>query len=212
MPIVPCGLSVFASLLPPKSNGLLLAIITTWILNLTAALAGTGDVTLTCDPNSELSLEGYGIYFSQDVDGPPYDLYGYIEIQELVDPRQPTFTVAGLEPERRYYITLTAYDSRGNESGYALSVCAEVNETVSACSEPPSAVEGGNAPQAPAERERSVGSSTPSRDSSGSAGFPAGCFIHAITGASRLMGIVQLVSLVSLVALIRWAWRWRSAC
>jgi hypothetical protein len=212
MPIVPCGLSVFVSHSPPKSNGLLLAIITTWILNLSAALAGTGDVILTCDPNSEPDLEGYGIYFSKDVDGPPYDLYGYIEIQELVDPGQPTFTVAGLEQERRYYITLTAYDSRGNESGYALSACTEINESVSECSEPPTTVEGGHASQAPAELEPSIGSSSPSRVSSSSAGFSAGCFIHAITGTSRLMGIVQLVSLVSLAALIRWAWRWRSAC
>jgi len=189
----------------------LLAILTTWILNLTAAWAGTGDVSLTCDPNFEPDLEGYGIYFSKDVDGPPYDLYGYVEIQELADPGQPTFTVAGLEPERRYYITLTAYNRRGNESGYALSVCAEVNESVSACSEPTAAVEGGDAPQNPAELGPLVGSSTASLDASGSAGSSAGCFIRTMAGNSRLMGIVQLASLVSLAALIRWAWRWRSA-
>jgi hypothetical protein len=211
MPIVPCGLSVFALPPPPKSNGLLLAILTTWILNLTAAWAGTGDVSLTCDPNSEPDLEGYGIYFSKDVDGPPYDLYGYIAIQELADLSQPTFTIAGLEMERRYFITLTAYDSRGNESDYALSVCAEVKESVSACSQPTAAVEDGDAPQTPAERGPLVGSSTASRDASGSAGSSAGCFIRTMAGNSRLMGIVQLASLVSLAALIRWAWRWRSA-
>jgi len=211
MPNVLWVLSVFAALPPTKSNGLLLAILTTWILNLTAALAGTGDVTLSCDPNSEPDLEGYGIYFSKDLDGPPYDLYGYIEIQELADPRQPTFTVAGLEPERRYYITLTAYNRRGNESGYALSVCAEVNESVSACSEPATAFEDGDAPQTPAEVGPFVGSRAAARDASGSAGSSGGCFIRTMAGNSRLMGIVQLVSLVSLAALIRWVWRWRSA-
>jgi hypothetical protein len=209
MPILPRGLSIFASLPPLKSNGRLLAILTTWILNLTVALAGTGDVSLTCDPNSEPDLEGYGIYFSKDVDGPPYDLYGYIEIQELADPRQPTFTVAGLEPERRYYITLTAYDSRGNESGYALSVCAEVKESVSECPGSSTTIEDSPARQSPAVHEPHVGSSNSSRGSSGSDGSSVGCFIGAMARDSRLMGIVQLVSLVSLAALIRWAWRWR---
>jgi hypothetical protein len=209
MPILPRGLSVFASLPPPKSNGRLLAILTTWILNLTVALAGTGDVSLTCDPNSEPDLEGYGIYFSKDVDGPPYDLYGYIEIQELADPSQPTFMVAGLEPERRYYITLTAYDSRGNESGYALSVCAEVKESVSECPGSSTTIKDSPARQSPAVHEPHVGSSNSSRGSSGSDGSSVGCFIGAMARDSRLMGIVQLVSLVILAALIRWAWRWR---
>jgi hypothetical protein len=210
MPIGPRRLAVFSSFRLPKPNRLPLAILIAGILNLTSALAGTGDVTLTCDPNSEPDLEGYGIYFSRDVDGPPYDLYGYIAIQELSDPSRPIFTITGLERERRYFITLSAYDSRGNESDYALSVCAEVSESGRPCSELAAAVEDGDTPRTPAESGPVGGSRSASRDESGASGSSAGCFIRTAAGNSRLMGIVQLASLVGLAALIRWAWRWRS--
>jgi hypothetical protein len=206
MRMVLSRLAACAAFRLPKASRRLLAILTAGVLNITSALAGTGEVILTCDPNSEPDLEGYGIYFSPDVDGPPYDLYGYITIRELADPGQPLFALAGLEPERRYYITLTAYDSRGSESDYALAVCAEVSESVRPCSEPLAAVEGGQ----PAEPGSVVGSRSAARDAGGSAGSSGGCFIRTAAGNSRLMGIVQLVSLVGLAALIRWAWRWRS--
>jgi hypothetical protein len=203
-------LSGLSALRPKKSADRLLAIIAFCTLNLTAAWAGSRDVILTCDPNSEPNLAGYGIYFSPDVDGPPYQLYAYVGMEEMEDPNLPAFTVAGLEPEGRYYITLTAYDDQGKESGYALPVCVEVDETVSECSESPR-VGDGNAPQAPAELGSPVGGSSASRSSGGSASLSPGCFIHTLAGDSLLMNILQLASLVSLAALIRWTWRWRSA-
>jgi hypothetical protein len=207
-PIALRGLSALASRPPAKSKRLLLALII-WILKFTAALAATGEVSLTCNPNSEPDLEGYGIYFSKDVDGPPYDLYGYTQIQELADPTQPVFTVSGLEQNQRYFITLTAYNTRGQESAYALSVCLEVSESINECPEFRTTIEDRPARQSPPVLEPRVGSSNSSRGSSGSDGSSAGCFIGTMARDSRLMGIVQLVSLVSLAALIRWAWRWR---
>jgi hypothetical protein len=84
------------------------------------------DVTLAWDPNADANLEGYGIYFKKDAPGPPYDLFGYVTIEELSDPNNPTFTVTGLEEGSQYYFTATAYDSAGNESGYSNFVCAEI--------------------------------------------------------------------------------------
>ena len=87
------------------------------------------DVTLAWDPNTDANLEGYGIYFKKDTPGPPYDLFGYVTIEELSDPNNPTFTVTGLEEGSQYYLTATAYDSAGNESGYSNFVCAEIGVT-----------------------------------------------------------------------------------
>ena len=93
------------------------------------------DVTLAWDPNTDANLEGYGIYFKKDAPGPPYDLFGYVTIEELSDPNNPAFTVNGLEEGSQYYIAATAYDSAGNESGYSNFVCAEIGDggQISSC-------------------------------------------------------------------------------
>ena len=88
--------------------------------------ASAADVTLAWDPNTDANLEGYGIYFKKDDPRPPYDLFGYVTIDELSDPNNPTFTVTGLDEGSQYYIAATAYDSAGNESGYSNYVCAEI--------------------------------------------------------------------------------------
>ena len=89
-------------------------------------LAFSADVTLAWDPNAEPDLEGYGVYFKKDAPGPPYDLFGYVTLQELSDPNNPTFALTGLQPGSRYYISATAYDTAGNESGYSNSVSAQI--------------------------------------------------------------------------------------
>jgi hypothetical protein len=91
------------------------------------------DATLAWDPNNEPDLEGYGVYFSQDAPGPPYDLFGYVTAAELEDPSNPTFTVTGLDKGARYYIALTAYDSSGAESAYSAPVCADVGDNIAPC-------------------------------------------------------------------------------
>jgi hypothetical protein len=121
------------------------------------------DLTLAWDPNTEPDLEGYGIYFKQGSPGPPYDLFGYVALSELTDPENPDFTLTDLQTGSRYYISLTAYDTAGNESSYADPVCTEIGEQIVLCG---SASGGG-------------GSGTGTGGSSGgNSGGGAGCFIE----------------------------------
>ena len=100
---------------------------------LAASPALSADLTLAWDPNGELDLEGYGVYFSKDEPGPPYELFGYVTKDELDDPGNPAFTVSGLEEGSRYYIALTAFDTTGAESTFSNPVCADVADTIAPC-------------------------------------------------------------------------------
>lgn len=94
----------------------------------------SADVTLAWDPNSDADLEGYGVYLRKDTQGPLYDLAGYVTLAELDDVNAPTFVVSGLEKGFRYYFAATAYDTEGNESAFSNVVCADIGDTVTACS------------------------------------------------------------------------------
>jgi hypothetical protein len=120
------------------------------------------DVTLAWDPNSEADLEGYGIYFRQGAAGPPYNLAGYVTVDELDFPNAPSFTVTGLQEGSQYYFAATAFNTGGKESAYSIPVCAEIaaDGGVSACS---------STPEPPADGGSSSGSS--------SGGGGGGCFI-----------------------------------
>ncbi len=91
------------------------------------------DVTLGWDPNSESDVEGYGVYLNQDESGPPFNLFGYVALNELNDPGNPHFTITGLEKGSRYHFAVTAYDTSGNESAYSNSVCADVGDEIMPC-------------------------------------------------------------------------------
>jgi hypothetical protein len=100
-------------------------------------------VTLAWDPNSEPDLEGYGVYLHKDTPGPPYELAGYITLAELTNSASPSFDVSGLEKGARYYFAVTAYDTAGDESAFSNSVCADVGDTITACSAEASSSGGG---------------------------------------------------------------------
>jgi hypothetical protein len=104
-----------------------------FVLLLLAAPALSADVTLAWDPNSEADIEGYGVYFKLGASGPPYDLFGYVTLQELNDPDNPAFAVTGLEKGSSYYFAVTAYDTAGNESGYSTPVCAQIGDQILPC-------------------------------------------------------------------------------
>ena len=108
------------------------------VLLFLAAPALSADVTLAWDPNSEADLEGYGVYFKLGTSGPPYDLFGYVTLQELNDPDNPAFAVTGLAKGSSYYFAVTAYDTAGNESGYSSPVCAQIGDQILPCTSPPS--------------------------------------------------------------------------
>ena len=135
------------------------------VLLFLVAPALSADVTLAWDPNSEADLEGYGVYFKLGASGPPYDLFGYVTLQELNDPDNPAFAVTGLAKGSNYYFAVTAYDTAGNESGYSTPVCAQIGDQILPCTSPPS---GGG----------SSGGSGGSSVGSGGGGGGGGCFIE----------------------------------
>jgi hypothetical protein len=122
----------------------------------------SADVTLAWDPNSEPDLEGYGVYFRKDTQGPPYDLAGYLAIAELTNVYAPSFVVSGLEKGFRYYFAVSAYDTAGNESSFSNAVCADVGDTITPCPE----------------------ASSSSAPASGGGGGGGGCFISASSEAN----------------------------
>jgi hypothetical protein len=94
----------------------------------------SADLTLAWDPNSEPDLKGYSVYFRRDTPGPPYDVAGDLSLSELTNPRAPSFVVSGLEKGFRYYFTVTARDTAGNESTFSDAVCAYIGVTIAPCS------------------------------------------------------------------------------
>lgn len=151
-------------------------------LALSASQGLAADVTLAWDSNNESDLEGYAVYFSEEDDGPPYQLYGYLALSELDDAANPVFTVTGLEKGIRYYFAVTAYDTSGSESAFSNSVCADVGDVITPC---PSASLGGQ--------------------SSGGGSGGGGCFIGASLASggpsSRQMNILS-ASLGGMAALL----------
>jgi uncharacterized membrane protein YgcG len=156
------------------------------VLLFLAAPALSADVTLAWDPNSEADLEGYGVYFKLGASGPPYDLFGYVTLQELNDPDNPAFAVTGLAKGSSYYFAVTAYDTAGNESGYSAPVCAQIGDQILPCTS-----SGGSA--AP------IGSGVASGGSGGGGGG-GGCFIETASDHQN-EPIIVMVTLSFLVAI-----------
>jgi uncharacterized membrane protein YgcG len=158
------------------------------VLLFLAAPALSADVTLAWDPNSEVDLEGYGVYFKLGASGPPYDLFGYVTLQELNDPDNPAFTVTGLEKGSNYYFAVTAYDTAGNESGYSTPVCAQIGDQILPCT---SASSGGS----------SGGSGVASGGSGGGGG---GCFIETASDPQNTPLILMVtISFFAAISFIR---------
>jgi hypothetical protein len=103
------------------------------LLLLFSASAQAADVNLAWNPNTEKDLKGYGVYFSQGTNGPPYQLAGYVDVADLPDPQEPVFTISGLTAGTDYSIAVTAYDTSGNESYYSQPVCAEAGVSQVEC-------------------------------------------------------------------------------
>ena len=159
------------------------------VLLFLVAPALSADVTLAWDPNSEADIEGYGVYFKLGASGPPYDLFGYVTLQELNDPDNPAFAVTGLTKDSSYYFTVTAYDTAGNESGYSAPVCAQIGDQILPCTSPPS----------------SGGSSGGSAGASGgSGGGGGGCFIETSSDYENIPRALMItLSFLGAISFIR---------
>jgi uncharacterized membrane protein YgcG len=161
------------------------------VLLFLAAPALSADVTLAWDPNSEADLEGYGVYFKLGASGPPYELFGYVTLQELNDPDNPAFAVTGLAKGSSYYFSVTAYDTAGNESGYSTPVCAQIGDQILPCTSPPS---GGG----------SSGGSGVASGGSGGGGGGGGCFIETASDHQNKPLIVMVtLSFLGAISFIR---------
>ena len=162
------------------------------VLLFLAAPALSADVTLAWDPNSEADIEGYGVYFKLGASGPPYDLFGYVTLQELNDPDNPSFAVTGLVMGSSYYFAVTAYDTAGNESGYSTPVCAQIGDQILPCTSPPSSggSSGGSA----------GASSGVASGGSGGGGGGGGCFIETASDHQN-KPLIVMVTLSFLVAI-----------
>jgi hypothetical protein len=159
------------------------------VLLFLAAPALSADVTLAWDPNSEADLEGYGVYFKLGSSGPPYELFGYVTLQELNDPDNPAFEVTGLAKGSSYYFSVTAYDTAGNESGYSAPVCAQIGDQILPCTSPP---------PPPIPPPSGGGSSGGSGGSGGGGG--GGCFIETASDHQN-KPLIVMVTLSFLVAI-----------
>jgi hypothetical protein len=157
-----------------------------------AAPALSEDVTLAWDPNSEADLEGYGVYFKLGSSGPPYELFGYVTLQELNDPDNPAFAVTGLAKGSSYYFAVTAYDTAGNESGYSAPVCAQIGDQILPCTSPPSS--GGSSGSS------AGASSGVASGGSGGGGGGGGCFIETASDHQN-KPLIVMVTFSFLVAI-----------
>ena len=80
------------------------------------------NIKLVWDANSETDLAGYKIYSSL-VDGGPYT-----ELQDVGNTTELELDMAG-KPDGTIYYVATAYDLRGNESGYSNQAFYAVDHT-----------------------------------------------------------------------------------
>jgi len=145
------------------------------------------NITLGWDANPEPDLEGYVIYRNIESPGPPFKYTDELPEDELKNPLNPQVTITGLNENSRYYISVTAYDTQGNESYFSDQLCVEiVDSLIESCG---------------------VILNTPSSssESSGSGGGSGGaaCFISSAAGDSgrgRVMaGIVIFLGIVLMI-------------
>lgn len=95
-----------------------------------SAKARAADVTLAWDANTESNLAGYKLYYDGDSDTERYKGVGanegdspvIIYLEDLEDPKEPSFTLAGLGEGQYYYFALTAFDTDGLESDFSEEV------------------------------------------------------------------------------------------
>jgi hypothetical protein len=79
-----------------------------------------GGITISWDDNLESDMAGYRIYVDeqptlQDAINGTRQYKRVIDVNSLAS----VFTITGLEVGKDYWITVTAYDTSDNESGYA---------------------------------------------------------------------------------------------
>jgi hypothetical protein len=117
-------------------------------------------VTLAWDANAEQNIAGYEVYYQKWSSGPPFDYFGYVALQDLADPGNPSATITDLEDDTDYYFVITAVNTEGIESAFSNSTCAEIGAgTGQPCG---------------------AGDAAPSDNGGGGGGGGGGCFLNAL--------------------------------
>jgi chitinase len=100
---------------------LFLVVMFTWIIFLTGQVTCiASNVLLQWDQNTESDLAGYKVYYKTDSSSEPFDGTGAVEGTSPIDVNsQRSATVSGLDPNKTYYFTVTAYNTSGVESTYS---------------------------------------------------------------------------------------------
>lgn len=107
--------------------------ITAIFILLSASFAFSADVKIAWDPNNEPDLKGYKVYYKKNNFCPPYNLAGKITFEEMEDPTRPKFTITGLKRNQKYYLAVTAYNSKGFESYYSNLPCVKIGRILKPC-------------------------------------------------------------------------------
>ena len=88
------------------------------------------DVNLSWDANTGANIAGYKIYYQRGSIDLPFKGKGANEGISPVDVgNTTTFTLSGLADTEIYYFVVTAYDTRGIESGYSNMANSELKTT-----------------------------------------------------------------------------------
>ncbi|MFW6147901.1 MAG: fibronectin type III domain-containing protein [Thermodesulfobacteriota bacterium] len=107
-----------------SAHGVFFLSIPFFILGLAYTLLGMpaycADITLAWDANIESDLAGYKVYYKTTSPGPPYNGTGAREGDSPIDVgNQTRITLHDLSENDIYFITVTAYNDTGLESGYS---------------------------------------------------------------------------------------------
>ena len=88
-------------------------------------------VRLAWDPNTESDVAGYKIYYGTS----PQSYTGSVDVGNVT-----SYTLTGLKKGETCYVTVTAYNTSGSESGYSSGVSGVATETTLPVSETPPTV------------------------------------------------------------------------
>jgi hypothetical protein len=85
------------------------------------------NITLQWDPNSESDLAGYKVYYKTGSSGEPYNGTSAdqgpspitVLVEDLDDPNAPAYALSGLDENKVYFFSVTAYNDSYLESVYS---------------------------------------------------------------------------------------------
>jgi hypothetical protein len=114
----------------PTRTGLFLAAVVL-LVSVAVQPAVGADFLLTWKASTDPDLSSYGIY--QRRGDSAYVRIEELPVEELDDPAEPSYLVAGLEPGSRYTLAVTAVFASGGESDFFARQCIRVDDAIVDC-------------------------------------------------------------------------------